>query len=347
LRIFLAVATGSSQHVKSLKSIFTLHRLEGDGVFFTDEFGIGLSTRIAMEQSFLEKKEYDAIFMIDADQYNPPDVLDKLRESMESNDLDMVCGHYYRRATKPIESLCFEIGDGTYPFQPMLDIPREGLHEIAMTGFGCVLIRRRVMEAVQSSVPKGASAFAVGPIPEVTKDYGLFGQDFSFFIMARRLGYKLWLRADVESLHGTTMWLGHEAADKLVDYQAWADKQQKLFEEERLRLHGMTPEAFRQRKRILEARLKEVSKAVHELQGQPELEEASHAYVELEGRIKEMGAWIEWAEKYPPIERPEQLPTTENAPLQGGIETGDQSRWDIYREEAIELVKEMPDVPSN
>ena len=334
--------------MKSLKSCFELIKRDGDNMFMPDVFGPGLSSRIALEEDFYRRKEYDATLLLDADQVHPRDMLEKFRTSMEKKNLDMVCALVYRRSVWPIEPMMFEMGDGTYPFRPVWDPPREGLHQIPMTGFGSVLIHRRVIEGVRKAIPKGASPFGVGPIPGITKDYGLFGQDYRFFMLAMKLGFKLWLQADVESKHGVTVWLGRETGDKLFDYDAWANKMHGIFVEERLRVHGMTPEAFKQRKRILEARKEGFLKQLNatDKDSRDELAQLSANLWIMEGKILEMNAWIEWAEKYPAVERPDQLPTTQNTTKMDDVafDRPDAPREELYRTEAMDMVKQMPDV---
>lgn len=306
-----------------------------------------------LEDPYFEDE--DALLLLDGDQSHPADLLTKLR----AHDLDMVCAHYYRRETSVIQSLCYEIGDGTWPYLPMLHVPREGLHEIAVTGFGCVLIKKKVLKAVQDILPPGASPIAIGPLPEVGGDYDNWGPDFVFFHRARKLGYKLWLDASVESLHAVPLWLGHKSADALIDYTRWADAAHQLFES-RLELHGVTLEAFKQRKRILDARLDGLNQKAQAMRERVEAGEdvpendqyeITVAIYQMQGKVKEMEAWIEWAEKYPKITRPDQLPTTENTPKQAAIpdELPDEAqakeaRQDVYRDQAVELADMLPDV---
>lgn len=291
----------------------------------------------------------DAILMLDADQRHPEDMLEKLR----AHDLDMVCAHYYRRETRPVQSLCYEIGDGRWPYLPMLHPPTEGLHEIAVTGFGCVLIKKKVFKAVQGIIPPGQSPISIAPLPEVAGDHANWGPDFRFFHLARKLGYKLWLDASVQSLHGVTIWLGHESANKLVNYTEWADASHDLFMK-RLEMYGMNSEAFRQRKRILEARLEGLIRQTEEAgkAGNKELwEQGSVAVYQVQGKIMEMDAWIEWADKYPAIERPDQLPTTVSEEKQTMIPdevpdeaTARHERLDAYRDQALDLIDSLPEV---
>ena len=358
MKVLITVASHEVQHVGSIRTAYLLQREEQDR--FVDQWRWrGDVSREAFVKTLLEDDYFgpeDALLLLDADQRHPSDMLAKLR----AHDLDMVCAHYYRRETSPIQSLCYEIGDGTWPYLPYLHPPKEGLHEIAITGFGCVLIKKKVLQAVKNTLPPGASPVAIGTLEEVSNDYSNWGPDFIFFHRARKLGYKLWLDASIESLHAVTLWLGHKSADKLINYVKWADAAHELLLS-RLEMNGVGAnlEAFKQRKRILEARLEglmqqagEMAKAKENGEAIEEEEEykVTISIYQMQGKIKEMEAWIEWGIKYPAIERPDQLPTTENTPKQTTIpdevpdeEKAKQGRQDVYRDQAIELAQMLPD----
>jgi hypothetical protein len=351
VRVYIGIATTDTQHVKSLKSCYGIARREGDGLFLPDAFATGHVTRSNFGTDFQAKTNYDAILLLDADQAHHEHTLEILRETMEKHDLDMVCAHYYRRQTYPVQSLCYEWGDGQWPFLPMLNPPLSGLHMIGPTGLGCVLIHRRVVEAVQAYLPKGSSPFDIGTLPEIVGDSGHFGSDFRFFIIAFKLGFRLWLNADVESLHAVTLWLGHKSAKKLMDYGKWADDAQDILQE-RLRLYGVNSEAFKQRRKILEARKRGLEQQLNDLKPRrdetevmEQLQQLTFALYVMDGRLYECDAWIEWAEKYPTIERPDQLPTTQNTPSQETLEGETlKQRESSYKQTAQELVEELPNV---
>ena len=351
MNVLVCVASSEAQHVAALRSCEKVKRYDGDG-YAIEWRKRGDVAREDFVESFLEAKNYDAILMLDGDQRHPEDLLAKLRIHME-NGCDMVCAHYYLRSTKQIQSLCYELGDGTWPFIPYLDPPKKGLHEIAMTGLGCVLIHRRVVEAVSATLPKGMSPVAIAPMPDIEGDYGNWGPDFRFFILARRLGFKLWLDASVESLHATNLWLGHKSAEKLIDYHKWANGAHDLFNR-RLELHGVNAEAFRQRKRILEARQRGFMAEAETYQNRErtpeedqEFAEVSIAIYEMGGRLKEVESWIGWNEKYPKIEIPSDLPTTENTPSQPEIVPENETRAardEHHKANAMDLIGQLPDV---
>lgn len=349
MRVFIGVATSDTQYTKSLCSIFEMKTREGDKLFFPDRFGQGTATRMLLEAAFFNSKEFDALLMLDADQVHDIETLEKLRESMEEKDLDMVCAHYYKRNAEQIESLC-HVGE-SYPFFPMLHPPTEGLHEIAETGLGCVLIKRKVIEGVRSLLPDGISAFSPGSLPDV-EDI-MFGQDFRFFALAKSLGYKLWLRADLESLHATTIFLNHRNASKLLDGHVWADQQHNLLME-RIKRWGMSLEAFRQRKLVVLARKEELKKQYDELSQKAEKDEQdkdnisqlSIALFQMDGRLLEIGAWIEWEEKYPRIKRPDQLPVNKPLSPDYPMEVVSETREQVYQEVAKEIMDLVPEKDS-
>lgn len=350
MKVLLALASHETQHVGSLRTAYRIKTREGDQL--QDEWRFrGDVARESFVDYFLKAPQFgadDAILLLDADQRHPEDMLEKLRE----HDLDMVCAHYYARQTNPVQSLCYELGDGRWPYLPMLHPPKEGLHEIAFTGFGCVLIKKKVLQAVGATQPEGMSPIDIGALPEIDGNHMAWGPDFIFFHKARQLGYHLWLDASIESLHGITVWLGHESARKLINYGDWANLTQDLLEK-RLELFGspMTPEPYRQRLRILEARvlgMEQEARAAGEAGNEAEWTSKSLAVYEMHGRIKELQAWIDWAEKYPAIERPEDLPTTMSMPAGEPVPDDIQAeRTQAYQDNSAELIAQLPDVPKN
>lgn len=352
MKVFIAVASGETQYTKALRACLEVTRRDGDEMFVPETASYGSVTRTGLLDAFRRMPQFDAYLALDADQVHPRDLLEKLRTTMAAHDLDMVCAHYYRRQTSPIQSLCYPVGDGTWPFQPYLDPPREGLHELASTGLGCVLIQRRVIEAVWATLPPGDNPFDIAPIQGVGKDNQKFGSDMRFFILARQLGYRLWLDADAgESLHAITLWLGHKSAARLQDYTRWANDNQEILTE-RLRIHGVNPEAIKHRLRVLDARHRgltiELAQARADGKGDDDqlVMELSHALVTMDGMVKESAYWLECLEKYPAIERPEQLPTTVSDPLEPPPAGLAEERREVAAENAAELVKELPRLPN-
>lgn len=178
----------------------------------------GLAARKALCTEFLMAKKFDALFLLDLDMKYLEDTLARLRE----HDLDMVTGHYYRRQMDPMMSIIETSPDGSWPFAPVVDIPHSGLHEVAVAGFGCVLIKRHVIEAVAETLPPLSHPFDNGPLEWLTGSALILGPDKRFFPLAKRLGYDLILDADVRCKHGVTAWLDDDLYAKLRNHASQA-----------------------------------------------------------------------------------------------------------------------------
>ena len=223
MKVFVGGVTSERQYTKSLFRFVDLVIRDGDQKVVPGNVLRGDAARIELCDEFLEGDK-DAILMLDMDMAPPNDMLEKLRK----HDLDAVTAHYWKRQF-PMESICGISSDDTWPYIPLDPVPTKGLHEVVTTGFGCVLIKREVVEAVKDSLPKGDHPFALGTTPEMAHGELHFGADFRFFHLVRKLGYKLWLDAEVESLHAMTMWLGRFRYDKNRDTKTEAEELARLY----------------------------------------------------------------------------------------------------------------------
>jgi len=216
MKVYIAGVSAEQQHVRTIFSFANLDKEEVDEVAYLAGKP-GFVARMELVDSFLES-DCDAVLLTDMDMVLPMDGLTKLR----AHNLDMVTGHYFKRKTNPLMSVCQVIKDGWQV--PLEDIPTSGLHEISSTGFGFVLLKREVIEAV-AKVPNITHPIAPGPCPEQRHD-AMFGQDVRFFYYANRLGYKLWLDAGVECKHATTMYTSKKLYDILRPHQndAWKEE---------------------------------------------------------------------------------------------------------------------------
>ena len=258
MKVFVAGVSSERQFVTSLDSFEEITIQPGDErkKNYTSR---GDYARAKLCDEFLRRKEFNAIFLADLDMVYPQGVLEQLR----FHDLDMVTGHYFKRKNNPIESIVSISSDGTWPYYPLLEIPDDGLHEIACTGFGNVLIKREVVEAVKKMVPRGSPVFGLGPLPEMTNgDHGHFGADYRFFTLAKWAGYQLYLDASpkAEAKHAATFWIDRDLYEMLRPHQSQkrADDWKKNYAWN-LKLHGQNPKTMEALAVWLENLLQEVA----------------------------------------------------------------------------------------
>lgn len=139
---------------------------------------------------------FDRVLWLDSDMQFNPDMLDKLTEDLETG-ADVVSGFYVTRKgeIKPcIFSECEykhieEKNAVKAVAKTYYDYPRDSLFEIAACGFGAVLMNTKVLE-------------------DVEKNFGLpfapmmgFGEDLSFCLRARELGYKIYCDSRIKVGH--------------------------------------------------------------------------------------------------------------------------------------------------
>ena len=196
MKVLISVASAGLQYVETIRSCYWQMGKNGDEIVdsFNRRGDIG---RESFADILLHNPKYDqddALLLLDADQKHPIDMLKKLRV----HNLDMVCAHYYARDAENIKSMCYERVDGV--LTPLKDIPKSGMHKIDATGWGCVLVKKKVIAAVREITPEGVRTM---------------GTDLDFFTRAGELGYQLWLDADVESEHAVTILLNHKTAERL------------------------------------------------------------------------------------------------------------------------------------
>ena len=221
MRIFVAAVSGEQQYQQTMISVSELIKEPTDEAFI--EYGLrGSMARTIHAENFLKLRNFDAIFFMDTDMIFPPDTLQRLR----SHDLDIVGGHYYMRQMwpKPVFSIVRHIGNGTWPFPWSRDIPKEGLHEIAVMGHGCTLIKREAMEAVARTLPPNLSPVAERPMPKHTGgSHHVWGSDYAFFTAVRELGYKVWLDASIRCGHMCSVVLDDALYDILEPHNNYTE----------------------------------------------------------------------------------------------------------------------------
>lgn len=136
------------------------------------------------------KSGADYVLWIDSDMVFDNDLLEKLMKSIEGKDI--VAPLFFRRK-KPFnppyyKSIRLNYG-GEHEVVEYDDYPENETFEVDACGFGCVLMRTKVLEDVVN-----ANHTCFNPMP-------CFGEDISFCIRAKRCGYKIYVDPTIEVGH--------------------------------------------------------------------------------------------------------------------------------------------------
>ena len=183
MKLMIAIPTLDYVHFEFTNSLVGLvKRLEHDGVDYEVCFLGGTLIYKGRDTLAAEavNQKYTHVLWLDADMKFDPDVLYKLMRHEE----DFVTG-IYRSRHSPYRSTLFSSLD---PIEWIEEFP-EHLFEVVACGFGCVLMTTNIIRSVY-------------------RQYGCcfqpldgFGEDISFCMRARELGYTLFCDPEVRLGH--------------------------------------------------------------------------------------------------------------------------------------------------
>lgn len=161
----------------------------------------GYESRQSHLNKFMASK-HSFILFLDSDMIFPPDTLEKLR----SHGLPYVSGLYMRRRFNPMAPIWFEDFEkaepAALPLTPWMSVTEpDTLYKIGASGWGCVLVHRDVIEAVQG-VLKGEDAIIEDDMDlypyDLKKIMGILNMDWSDHSVA--LQAQGWLKQEIRPL---------------------------------------------------------------------------------------------------------------------------------------------------
>lgn len=193
-RILIAIPTAKNIEVDTFKSIYDLDVPEGYDVDFQYFYGYNVEQVRNLIVHYTLECGYDYLFSVDSDIVLPKDSLTKMIE----HDKDMVCGIYIQRipGTHTIEVYGVPEGGGMTHI-PYELIEGQGLVEVAGCGFGCVLVKRAVMQTIQ--YPHFVYKSAIDHKNTVS-------EDVYFCMQARDHGFRIWCDTSILCDHiGSTV----------------------------------------------------------------------------------------------------------------------------------------------
>lgn len=216
----------ASYHDRMLMFKYLGHREEDDyhtGKFPHYTFSLNCTGDILVQyarERFAEsviEMDADYLFMVDDDMLCPPDLFYRLAE----NDKDICAALAFTRNPdhKPV---IYDVIEGIDPVTKKeyyvnkfaMNYPRNTLVECDAVGFGAVLIKRKVIDAM--ATPRFMGMMGCG-------------EDITFCYKAKKLGFEVWMDTRVK--------LGHLGAPTVVT-EDYADAWMKLTPEQRNKIYG-------------------------------------------------------------------------------------------------------------
>ena len=155
---------------------------------FSKRFPLDAARNELVEKALLDDPDY--LWFIDSDMIIPPGALDALIKS----DKDIVSALYYQRKP-PFRPVVCMMKDGKYRMLDMVKL--NSIFEVDIVGFGCVLVRKGVVEKMKSS-NHGIYFDFKNKGGDVTEQ---LNEDMVFCENARKLGFKVFLDSRVICKH--------------------------------------------------------------------------------------------------------------------------------------------------
>ena len=271
-KTYVALIGGELEHRHAVQSQHALKLRPGDMVA-TYEVTRGDTAREEAIRGFLAT-DYDRILLLDSDQHFHNHTLERLR----AHDLDVVCGLYFRR-TVPLIPVAY-YPSNEWPLCPMWVYPRAALVQIGAHGFGCVLIKRRVLELIKDTLKPEEPFIWNGPCPELRGDYRSVGADLRFYAhLCKRVGIKSYMDTSVKSGHYYRMMLTEKEYENQGSWLPHAGLIDGIFRERVKHMGEITWEALHLRRQAVVAEL-EKAKA--------EASQAKEGLDRLGGKLEEL-----------------------------------------------------------
>ena len=137
------------------------------------------------------QNDYDYVLWLDSDMTFPADLLIRMMDTLQKNDLDFLTGLYFRRQLpySPVLFEKFELNGDLASWKNIQELPEGGLFEVEGCGFGCVLMKTDVILDVQ------------GKFRKMFEPKNNCGEDLAFCWRARQCGYKVICDPTIECGH--------------------------------------------------------------------------------------------------------------------------------------------------
>lgn len=194
MRTLICIPCLDMTHTIFMKALLSLQKV-GEV-----QFGLTCSSLVYDARNTMAKQavreNFDRVLWLDSDMDFQPDVMQRLAARLDEG-LDFVSGLYFSRKA-PVKPIVYEkvgyyhseeLNEVTPSAKNYLNYPKDSLFEVEGVGFGIVMHTTKLLA-------------------DVGNKYGLpfspilgFGEDLSFCMRARELGYKLYCDSSIKAGH--------------------------------------------------------------------------------------------------------------------------------------------------
>lgn len=197
MRTMIAVPCGDTLQFEFVQSLFNMKHVGATALRMISSSLIFKNRNDLALMAVAEKADF--VLWLDSDMVFPSDLMVDLMADMEGRDMVAGVCHMRRPPFTPVlyKKLRQGLTPGENESEKYMDYPKDKPFKIEACGFGCVMMRTSVIEAI---VDKYHEIFA--PLPG-------YGEDLSFCVRARGCGIDIWADPKVQ--------VGHKAATIVTD----------------------------------------------------------------------------------------------------------------------------------
>lgn len=161
------------------------------------------NSRNGIARSFLDDTPAEWLLMLDTDMQFEPDLADRLVEAAEAGRAPIVGGLCFGVDNGALFPTLYQmVQDETDEHPHMVrynDFPDDELFEVTATGAACLLVHREVLVAMREKYPEPYPWFQ-----EVVLGDGPMGEDVTFCVRARLIGYPVHVHTGIHVGHAKT-----------------------------------------------------------------------------------------------------------------------------------------------
>lgn len=178
-KVLVGMPTMGSMEIEAVKCLMQLQH-DGSVDIISESLVYDARDKIAMDAL---ASEVDWVMWLDSDIVYQPNIIQVLM----GKNKDMITGIYHKR-TAPYTPCIYKLeGD---KLQAYTDYPEDKLFKVEAAGFGCMLMKSKVIKAVYDKY--GGCFFPVN---------GVGGEDLSFIRRAKECGVEVWCDSSVKCGH--------------------------------------------------------------------------------------------------------------------------------------------------
>lgn len=185
--VYIAVLNQGELRVELAKVLSVIQQQEGYRINITYPHSKPIANnRNKIVQKFLAQKEYDYLMMIDDDIIPPPNIM-----KLVDFDKDIIVPlMFVMQEGRVLPLYLKQAKDGQLEFHREY-LEKQGLIPVDATGTGCIVLSRKVLEAVKHPFRNEYDSDGIKKL----------GLDLNFCLRAKKLGFQSWVHLDYVADH--------------------------------------------------------------------------------------------------------------------------------------------------